>query len=265
MDKEISIIINSCDEYKDTWKPFFESFTYFWKDCNFKKFLLTNTLDFDHPGCEVIKCGENKIWTERLRQSLEYVKTDYVLLFLDDHWLKSQVDTNEIYKYLKLAQKYDAGCLRLKPGTSKLINIPDNDLIGKISKKKPYNVSTLVAIWNTETLKKLTNESWNPWEFEKKGSIISEKLKRDFYSVYNTVIETHNAIVRSKWIKEVINEVNDLDINVDISRGFYDKSLKNTYQIKKLVYRLDFLDLREVYFYLNKIYYNIKSEVFIKK
>jgi len=250
MEVDLSIIVNSCDSYSDTWKPFFDLFNIYWSDCPFEKYLLTNSKTIKINNCNIIQCGQNKIWAQRLNYALKKIETDYVLLFLDDHWLKDYVNTDDIIKLLDLAKEEDVGCLRLNFGMEN--NNKFNNKLNKISKNNPYNVSTYTAIWNVETLIKLTDNNWNPWEFEKKGSIVSENLKREFYKSDTQVISTYNAIIRGKWVETVIEDIQKFDIYIDKSRGYYDNSFKNIYEIKKTIYSFDILNLRKILFLINK-------------
>ena len=88
----MKILVLSCDKYEPCWKPFF---------------TLLDKYYPNHPEayllCETKKCDYSKTinvdsenWCERFRKALEQIEDDYVLVMLDDFFIRKPVDTKRI-------------------------------------------------------------------------------------------------------------------------------------------------------------------------
>ena len=89
---DFSILVLSCDKYEACWEPFFG---------------LLNKYYLRHPKaylvCETKTCKfaptinvNTQIWTKRFREALTQIDTDYVLVMLDDFFLRNYVDYRRI-------------------------------------------------------------------------------------------------------------------------------------------------------------------------
>lgn len=47
---DCTIVVSTCDAYRDLWPAFFALFKRYWPDCPYKIVLNTETLDFQWPG-----------------------------------------------------------------------------------------------------------------------------------------------------------------------------------------------------------------------
>jgi len=61
---ELSIFVNTSDNFEDCWDPFFKLFSIFWPNCPFPIVLNTETKDYSYPGlnirCTKVAQGEKE-------------------------------------------------------------------------------------------------------------------------------------------------------------------------------------------------------------
>lgn len=194
-----AILISSCDNYSDLWIPFFDSFNRFWPDCSFKKYLITEIKVSNFNGVKDIVCGSNKNWSDRLHYALSQIEQEYVILFLEDFFLRSKIDNEKVVYFLKILQNQNYNFIRLiKRPRGYLLN-KDIPSLNEIHSNDNFRVSTQVGIWKKQVLLKIIKFNENIWQFEKNGTERANKLK-DFYCVKNDVMTyKHHVVERGKW------------------------------------------------------------------
>ena len=137
----IELLVVSCDSYSDVWNPFFYCFFNNWKDCPLKINLTSNYKLFHHPNVNNIKVGKDLSWSDNLLKAIEYIRGDYIFLFLEDLFLK-QVVSNDYYNEILIwIKKHEPNCLRLTISHKPLHY---DDLIGKIPLITPYKIYLMI-------------------------------------------------------------------------------------------------------------------------
>ena len=111
LNKNCAVIVSSCDAYSDLWNPFFNSFFRHWGDCSFPIYLLTESKECEIEHIRTIKAGLDTNWSDRLKFALSYVKTDRIILILEDFLLRSKVDNHEVESYLNIASEENISAL----------------------------------------------------------------------------------------------------------------------------------------------------------
>jgi len=142
----LAVLVVSCDNYSDLWKPFFSLFWLFWSDCPFDVYLLSNNTNPAIPQVKSLLVGDDISWSNSLQKGLSLLKEDYVLLFLDDLFLLEPVKTKEVLEVFSWAVESDINYVRMNP----MRNKPDESLdesIGILSKGAIYRTSTVVSVW----------------------------------------------------------------------------------------------------------------------
>ena len=194
-----SVIVSSCDSYEDLWKPFINTFNKNWGDCDLKKYFITENKELIDTEFLTIKCGLNKNWTDRLLYTLSTTDDDYIILMLEDFFLRSKIDNNKIHYFVNYIKKYNLNMIRLikRPeGYHSNINHPE---LMEIKNNDLFRVSTQATIWNKEVLKNLLEKNENIWQFEINGTLRS-KLFNNFFCVKKDVMTyRHHVVERGKW------------------------------------------------------------------
>src|SRR5690349_19035401 len=107
---DITILVSSCDRYAPLWEPFFRSLWMQWpslKTTNntVPSLLIVNTQEYHHPRVKTIKITAETSWADNMLTALQQVKTQYVLVLLDDYWLDQPVDEKRLRQLLILLQE----------------------------------------------------------------------------------------------------------------------------------------------------------------
>lgn len=89
---EYSIVVLSCDRYEPCWKAFFTLLDKYFKD-HPKVYLVTESKTCKY--CDTINVDSN-IWSVRFREALKVIPYDYVLVMLDDFFIRDYVDFKRI-------------------------------------------------------------------------------------------------------------------------------------------------------------------------
>jgi hypothetical protein len=213
---DCTLIVSSCDNYSDLWRPFFALKERFWKDCSFRTILISETKDFSHDQVTTFLSGPNGSWSSNLRKAIEHANTPYIILMLEDFFLRSSVENDQVMDLYKHMILRDINMLRLipRPGPNVELNYDLN--IGKVSTDARYRASTQAAFWKSSVLLDLIIEDENIWSFEANGTIRS-KLNVNFYSVIKPVLTyKHHVVERGKWFPWEAWKFARLQIGVDL-------------------------------------------------
>lgn len=274
--EKCEIIVNSCDNYSDLWQPFFQLFTKYWKDCPYKIILNTETKSFSYPGLSIntysMNAGEKR-WGKRFLDHLDKVDTEYVLLLLDDFFLRDYVDQTVIDKCLSLMDEDKSiSCFQFIP-----VKDPNNvtyepyPIFEVRPKEARYKLTLQAGVWRVEDLKTYIFPEESPWDFELLANIrtfvLDKKfitLKMDEKRIFNY---GHNfgawGVFRGKWVIEDVKPLFDENnIHIDYSiRGVYEKPVEHNdffhYLLRlgeALIYNIDKYQKEKVQHNYNKHY-----------
>ena len=184
---KISIIYNTCDKYESLWYGFFSLFNKYWPDCNNDIILNTETKSYEFKGLNIRRPDvyvSGSSWSQRLLNSLNSVETPYIVMFLDDFYLKNLVDIEKLA--LCVQQMESNPGIKLftfcwQPGPNKEVaNFPDFELRGRFAK---YRINAQIGLWRVSYLKKMLKTYENPWQFEINGSFRSSLFGGKIYSL----------------------------------------------------------------------------------
>jgi len=191
-DLSCSILVCSCDQYRDLWTPFFALFKRYWPLCKIPVYLGTNCMRFEKAGVTTLSAGVDAAWSRRLRFYLENLDTDYVLLMLEDFFIDQPVFNHRIVEQLELLRARNGICIRLFPN-------PPADYAGVLHPRAAFRVSLQAAIWNRSRLLELLVDEESPWDFEIHGSRRSQRWPSGFYCVSKPVIHYRHVVERGEW------------------------------------------------------------------
>lgn len=197
LNDKITCLIFSCDSFSDLWDGNVKLFNENWPDRDFETFIVTDRhTDRVFDRVKVICAGADVEWSERLKVALEYVKTPYVFITLDDYFLIKPVNTQMISNYIELMSISNYDYLRLfkDPIRSAKEEIVGHRGIYRIDNHYEYSVNLYQGIWRLEFLKFCISEPQNAWHFEVglRNSAISYNAKcivslNDDYEVLDVV------------------------------------------------------------------------------
>jgi hypothetical protein len=158
---------------------------------------------------KLVKIDKDEGWNKNLQKLLLQIKTDYVLLWIDDLILKKPVDQNSFLNAFKRVLDNDLSCLwghnvfSLKPKVflSKLIHGDYRSPKGK------YQFSTMCSIYKKSVLLNLLARTSSPWEFEllKDKALRVEATNFQLFDVSNVVIKGRIITNRMKMLQKRFN------------------------------------------------------------
>lgn len=236
MNSKISLIYCTCDRYESLWTNFFRLWKKYWPTFDAQVILNTETNSFSFAGLEIkrpIFSKTHLTWSERLYESLETVQTPYVILTLDDFYLKSFVDVDTIELCVKkMDEDSNVGVFTFAPQPGNNNSCDFSDRFEKRARMAPYRINAQMGLWRVSYLKSILRMYENPWEFELNGSFRSMFSAVKLYSLKKGVPFVFDydwgfLIVRGQLNREVaeyfiINEKLEFDESfTDIDMNAY--------------------------------------------
>ncbi len=188
---DMSVLVISCDKYSQMWKPFFALLDTHWpslknEHTNVPIYLVASKQHFYHPRVQMINIPNEVSWSDNLRVALDKIHSKYILVFLDDYWLKATVDEARLAELLNLMRSHDAAYMQLYPDTQeKNLSRVVTGVSGVRHKGKfqKYRASLQLAIWETNALRQILRSGESAWDFEMAASIRSSGYPKDFYTL----------------------------------------------------------------------------------
>lgn len=212
------VIISSCDKYNDLWMPFFSLFEMYWADCPFPVKLITEEIRFENSKVESLCLGNGLDWSSLLLLALKRCSASYVLLCLEDFFLRERVNTQRIITLLLVMESNHLNMLRLIPRPGPKAGTEGNAEYGILRPAERYRVSTQATLWRKDILQQLLIPGESAWEFEVNGSRRADDYP-GFACVWKTAFPyRHHVIERGKWFPWYAWYFNRMGIGVDLLR-----------------------------------------------
>ena len=182
-----SIIYNTCDKYDALWPGFFSLLIKYWPNCNRRIIFNSENKSFQYDGFELIKPINNRIedsWSQRLLNSLDCVNDNYVLMILDDFYLKSPVNESVLFECIdRMDKDKNIKCYTFawQPGR----NIADKEQKDFELRRRfaRYRVNAQIGLWRVDYLRKILRTYETPWQYELSGSFRSSIIGGKFLSL----------------------------------------------------------------------------------
>ena len=220
---DCALLVLSCDAYKDLWPPFFTLFHRYWSDCPFQIFLGTGKSSVAPSNIHILRSSAERDWSQRTIDHLDALDQSYVLVMLEDFFLRRPVPTSDILQCLESARVLAATQLRLIPRPGPTDRLPTESNIGSCAAGSPYRLSTQAAIWDRVQLKNLLRAGESIWEFEHNANIRATQQPDGFFSVKKAVLPYegfwgHHVIEKGKWLPHEKRIFAPLNIGCDFSK-----------------------------------------------
>lgn len=215
---KIAIFIDSFDGYSDVWPVFFEIFDMFWKNCPYKKYLVTNNKEYKYKDLVSLKTGAEENWFIRTLKAIECVKEDYIIFMLEDFFISKYYNETIIDEIVDEMQQKNIYYYQL----SNIVKLKQNEKF--LYHKFEYPVSLQLTIWKKSEFVRAVQESYacgsqTPWDFEK---YFIEKFKNKKECPKGIAYDTRdimgykNGIIQGKWYPKTINFFKNKDLYFDI-------------------------------------------------
>lgn len=172
-----AVLVLSCDKNISLLNILFDFLGSKWTDCPFQMYVGLERKDIKFDGVKTLM-SDRKGWGGRLLGYLDEIKTDYVMLILDDFLPEKNIETDTILHYLDLMKQ------NKNIATISFADIYDNhntldEYTGlcKRPRNGNYLLNLQVGIWDTNVLLKLLKDNESPWQTELFGSVRARQLR----------------------------------------------------------------------------------------
>ena len=216
------ILVLSCDKNEDIFEPFYKCMEKYW--VNHPKIIYA-TETIRNPYYETICINEPlEKWTKRIRQTLDKINEDKILLMIDDCFIRNYVDTERV-KYAESILKGNIALINFE----KSFDSNDIDTIFNGFKKRnhpsEYELSLLCGMWQKSALKQILKEDSDPWQVEYKQNTCNYTYlinSGDYIIDFGYYYMQPANLLKGKWCKEIIPFFEKEGIVIDYEkRGFY--------------------------------------------
>lgn len=236
--KNCTLFVASCDQYYQAWEPFFYFVKKHWPGFNMPVILNTETRTFSYEGFDIrtfslYRKGENVPWGKRMLDHLNKVETDYILLMLEDYFLRQDVDENKLNRLINLMEE------NKDISTFNLVHAPiefeKKNRLGDFllrPRKGRYRFAC-TGLWRVSHLKQYILPNESPWQWEVDGNYRSAFTDNRFYMLAGDAEPYLDygfsydwmGIKKGKWVIEDVGplfEANGLKVNFE-DLGIYHK------------------------------------------
>lgn len=217
-DSKMTILIVSCDKYKDVADLSLFFLKQYWPNCKYRILIATEQLDHHSDVAETIICGKDTSWTKEALIALSCISSPYVFLLVDDLFFYEIVDDNEMSNIIDFIEKNDIKYYNFplhERRNKKYSMCNSNKDVELISADRPYGVTIGKGIWKKEELLKVLGDGTKTaWQIENDFSKSAAKNKNGgvipFY-VQDRRAPFHFAhmISAGKWIPSGVKDMKD--------------------------------------------------------
>lgn len=241
--RDLTIFVNTSDNFEDCWIPFFTLFKRYWPDCPYPIVLNTETKDFQFDGlsihCSKVAAGETRrlTWSECLARSLDAIDTPFILYLQEDYFLEAPVREDLLDALLSEIRADRADVIRiLECGGAGPWRPTQNPLLWEVDRRAKYRISLQAALWRKSNLRNHIRLHESPWQLEIFGSARARRLNekvfsvnRDLFSNPDSEIFPYQAtgVVSGQWERQIVEPLfAKHGIEMDFTRrGFYDPAM----------------------------------------
>lgn len=253
LNKDVSLLVVSCDAYKDLWKPYFSSLYKYWPDCPYPVYLGANNSKYPDSRVKPILVGPDKDYSSNLIAMLKRIESPWIILWIEDLFISKPIDSEYISKLINTAQEKNVGYLKLATSTPWVFAKNKEELMGPIPKGVKYRSGIGLALWNKETLLNLLIPGESAWQIERNGSDRSNFFVEPFYALTpnvrsNPPITVINSVIKGRWSLNVLKYLK--------REGFEDHiSNRKTQPLWSYLYGRAYLFRLELYRVMKKYWY----------
>ena len=164
----LSVLISSCDKFSDLWNENINAYRKHWKNNKCETFLVTDkNSNWSKKGITLVVAEGQNDFPLRIKHALNQIKTQYVLVTLDDYFLIDDVSNDKLSYLVKRMEKEKIQYLSLynRRITKKSKYQPIENL-NNIDLQKKYALNLYPAIWDVDFLKRTIKDNMSPWLYE---------------------------------------------------------------------------------------------------
>ena len=247
MSDRCKILVFSCDKYEDAWYPLFFLMNKYWDDCPYDIILNTESKSYNHnfenlkiTTYNLYKPYEKVPYGKRTLDHLKRMDCEYVLITMDDFFIRSKVNTLELEKIMGWMDKDEqiASFCLIHHDDPHSCRYPRNEVGFEHYSLRPryckHNYDFQISLWRRDALIKSWEYYYTPWDWEGPANYRSF---HDGYKYYDLDDDADfpidyidykknewSGIRKGKWVKETVYDLfMRNEISIDFSaRGWFD-------------------------------------------
>ena len=217
------ITVLSCDKNQDLWEPFHH--------CMEKYFpghpeVVYFTESLKNPYYRTISVPHDlNNWTYGVRHFLSLLEDNYILLMIDDCFIRRPVDRKRFeFANILIRWQQDVACLNFEKSWDEHDTSTEYEGWKLRPHGSEYEVSIMCGMWNKKKLMNVLTPISNPWdvEYNQNNCNYNYYINSGDYIIdwgYRTFQPCN--VVKGKWAREIIPFFETEGIQMDYSiRGF---------------------------------------------
>ncbi|HAN21282.1 MAG: hypothetical protein A2Y15_02255 [Clostridiales bacterium GWF2_36_10] len=174
---KLTLMIHSCDKFSDLWDTHILLLNKNWANRNIETFLVTDKASPEtYDGVTVFFAGDGAELSERTAAILPYIKTEYVLITLDDYFLTKSISTEKIEDLVSAMEKENLDYIRLFSVPNSKDRIKGYKSLYRVQLSGNYKVNLYPGIWRKSFIEKTIKEPLNAWQYEVSLTKIARKV-----------------------------------------------------------------------------------------
>jgi hypothetical protein len=237
-----TILVNSCDAFRDCWHPFFTLLdTFYPRAAALPLVFNTDSQKYPEPRPHLVDAptamqdgrrDPSVPWSLRVDRALEKVQTPLVLYLQEDYFLTAPVRAEIIEQF--------AAIMRADPqirhiglchfGSYGPFEATADERLWKIGPRNRYRISTQAGLWRVDTLRSYLYAPENVWMLEQFGTLRAWRrddlfltANRKLYGPGERIFDyLGTGVMKGQWHPDAPALFERHGIPMDFSgRGFY--------------------------------------------
>lgn len=217
----MKILVTSCDKNEDIYEAFHYCMEKNWKG-HPEVIFATETIK--NPYYKTIcKDYPLNLWTRRIRETLDEINDDKILIINDDCFITEPVDKKRL-KYIEKCLSGNMAAVNMETSWDENDEETEFEGILKRQRGSSYELSLLCGLWQKDKLIKILEDDSDPWTPEWKQNTKGF----DFYinggkDIINWGSKPFKpmGLVKGKWTRNIIPFFEKEGIKIDYEkRGF---------------------------------------------
>lgn len=219
----MKIIVLSCSKNEELFAPFSHCLKKYYPNHPDVVYFTDGIMNPYYETISVVNKLET--WTIGFREFLKQIDEDYVLLMIDDCFIRKPVDWYRISQALDIIKNEpNVACMNFEKSWDESDEPTEFEGWKKRKHGSRFEVSLMCGLWNKEKLLKVVDRDCSPWEIEENqdGKGFDYYINSGDYIIdwgYRTF--QHCNIVKGKWTMECKEFLESEGLKVDYNKkGF---------------------------------------------
>ncbi len=253
MNNKLTILGVFYDGYEDLWIDFVNLINKNWPDNPFELVIANQTYCSSaspYKNVTFINAGSDAEFSKKIQLAIKEIKTEYVLVLLEDFFVSKKILTDSILKIIDFIQTNKIVYYTMP--IPSFITTKEKKLFNKVegvyrlSGKKEYVLNCQPAIWKKDFLSLCVgNYNYNAWIFEgvysKKDFIRTQPILENCVADYRNPLHILHGAVQGKIVRKTKSQLKKEGYDLTTNRQCLSVGQTIRISFKNLLSRLVYL------------------------